>query len=62
MCRYLDYITPFGNCNRPFAQQPKAAHLAVMMPFLMLNRYGDGLLEVLFGFKSPREAFEAVGS
>ena len=40
----------------------KAAHLAVMMPFLMLNRYGDGLLEVLFGFKSPREAFEAVGS
>ena len=40
----------------------KAAHLAVMMPFLMLNRYGDGLLEVLFGFKSPREAFEAIGS
>ena len=33
-----------------------------MMPFLMLNRYGDGLLEVLFGFKSPREAFEAIGS
>ena len=38
----------------------KAAHLAVMMPFLMLNRFGDGLLEVLFGFRSPREAFEAI--
>ena len=34
--------------------------LAVMLPFLMLDRFGDGLLEVLFGFKSPREAFEAV--
>ena len=40
----------------------KAAHLAVMMPFLMLNRYGDGLPEALFGFKSSRETFEAIGS
>ena len=40
---------------------PKAARLAVMLPFMMLDRFGDGLLEVLFGFKSPREAFEAVG-
>ena len=39
----------------------KTARLAVMLPFMMLNRFGDGLLEVLFGFKSPREAFEAVG-
>ena len=39
----------------------KAARLAIMLPFLMLDRFGDGLLEVLFGFKSPREAFEAVG-
>lgn len=37
-----------------------AARLSVMLPFLMLDRFGDGLLEVLFGFKSPREAFEAV--
>lgn len=37
-----------------------AARLAVMLPFLMLDRYGDGLLEVLFGFKTPREAFEAI--
>ena len=44
------------------AGQPdlSAARLAVMLPFLMLDRFGDGLLEVLFGFKSPREAFEAV--
>ncbi len=39
----------------------RAARLAVMLPFMMLDRFGDGLLEVLFGFKSPREAFEAVG-
>ena len=37
-----------------------AARFAVMLPFLMLDRFGDGLLEVLFGFKSPREAFEAA--
>ena len=37
-----------------------ATRLAVMLPFLMLDRFGDGLLEVLFGFKSPREAFESV--
>ena len=44
------------------ASQPDlgAARLAVMLPFLMLDRFGDGLLEVLFGFKSPREAFEAA--
>ena len=44
------------------ASQPDlgAARLAVMLPFLMLDRFGDGLLEVLFGFKSPREAFESV--
>lgn len=35
------------------------ARLAIMMPFLMLDRFGDGLLEVIFGFKTPREAFEA---
>ena len=37
-----------------------ATRLAVMLPFLMLDRFGDGLLEVLFGFKSPREAFESI--
>ena len=37
-----------------------AARLGVMLPFLMIDRYGDGLLEVLFGFKTPREAFEAI--
>ena len=30
------------------------------MPFLMIDRYGDGLLEVLFGFRSPREAMEEI--
>ena len=39
----------------------KAARLSVMLPFMMLDRFGDGLLEVLFGFRSPREAFEAIG-
>lgn len=37
-----------------------AARLATMLPFLMIDRYGDGLIDVLFGFKTPREAFEAV--
>ena len=37
-----------------------AARLAITLPFVMFNRFGDGLLDVLFGFKSPREAFEAV--
>lgn len=37
-----------------------AARMATMLPFLMIDRFGDALLEVLFGFRSPREAFEAV--
>lgn len=37
-----------------------AARLATMLPFLMIDRYGDGLIDVLFGFKTPREAFEAI--
>ena len=36
------------------------ARLAVLMPFLMIDRYGDSLLEVLFGFRSPREAMEEI--
>ncbi|MBR5225742.1 MAG: YbjN domain-containing protein [Clostridia bacterium] len=39
-----------------------AARLATMLPFLMIDRYGDGLIDVLFGFKTPREAFESIGS
>ena len=39
----------------------KTVRLAVVLPFLMLDRYGDGLLDVLFGYRSPREAFEAIG-
>ena len=34
------------------------ARLSILLPFLMIDRYGDGLLEVLFGFKSPKEAFD----
>lgn len=40
---------------------PKAGRLTVIMPFLMIDRYGNGLIDVLFGLKSPREAFEAIG-
>ncbi|MBR3796237.1 MAG: YbjN domain-containing protein [Clostridia bacterium] len=39
---------------------PAAARLATLLPFLMIDRFGDALLEVLFGFKSPREAFESL--
>lgn len=39
-----------------------ASRLAITLPFAMFNRFGDGLLDVLFGFKSPREAFEAIGT
>ena len=38
----------------------EGARLAILMPFLMFDRYGDGLLEVLFGIKSPREAMEGI--
>ena len=38
------------------------ARLCLILPFLMIDRFGDGLVEVLFGFKSPREAFEDVRS
>ena len=34
-----------------------AARLATMLPFLMIDRYGDGIIDVLFGFKTPKEAF-----
>ena len=37
-----------------------ACRMATMLPFLMIDRFGDGLIDVLFGFKSPREAFEAI--
>ncbi len=39
---------------------PAAARLATMLPFLMIDRFGDGLIDVLFGLKTPREAFEAI--
>lgn len=39
-----------------------AARNAVLLPFLMIDRFGDALLEVLFGFKSPREAFESLSA
>ena len=39
-----------------------AARLATMLPFLMIDRYGDGIIDVLFGFKTPKEAFEGIGS
>lgn len=40
---------------------PKAGRLTVILPFLMIDRYGNGLIDVLFGLKSPREAYEAIG-
>ncbi|MBR5302055.1 MAG: YbjN domain-containing protein [Clostridia bacterium] len=37
-----------------------AARLATMLPFLMIDHYGDGIIDVLFGFKTPKEAFESI--
>lgn len=37
-----------------------AARQAVLLPFLIIDKFGDGLLDVLFGFKTPREAYEAI--
>ena len=37
-----------------------AARQAVLLPFLILERFGDGIIDVLFGFKTPKEAFEAT--
>ena len=37
-----------------------AARQAIFLPFLMIDRYGDGIIDVLFGFKTPREAIEAI--
>lgn len=39
---------------------PAGARLAIMLPFLMIDRFGDGLIDVLFGLRTPREAFEAI--
>lgn len=39
----------------------RAGRLTVLLPFLMIDRYGNGLIDVLFGLKSPREAYEAIG-
>ena len=45
----------------PDGLDPAGARVTLLLPFLMIDRYGDGLLEVLFGFKSPKEAFDTVG-
>ncbi|MBE5799431.1 MAG: hypothetical protein E7321_05710 [Clostridiales bacterium] len=37
-----------------------AARQAIFLPFLMIDRFGDGLIDVLFGFRTPREAYEAI--
>ena len=42
------------------APDANGARLCIMLPFLMIDRFGDGLLDVLFGMKTPREAFEAA--
>ena len=55
--RYKTYV--HGGTETP---DMGAARLAVMLPFLMIDRYGDGLIDVLFGFKTPREAFEAIAT
>lgn len=41
---------------------PSGVRVATLLPFLMIDRFGDALLEVLFGFKTPREAFESLPS
>lgn len=40
---------------------PAAARHAVLLPFMMFDRYGDGLIDVLFSLKTPKEAFDSVG-
>lgn len=39
----------------------KAARLSLILPALMIDRYGNGLIDVLFSLKSPREAIEGIG-
>ena len=34
--------------------------LSTMLPFLMFDRIGDALLDVMFDLKSPREAYESM--
>lgn len=33
---------------------------AIVIPFLMLERFADGLLSVLFDFSTPQEAYDAL--
>lgn len=54
--RFKTYLHAVGDMDAA------GARLAILLPFLMYDRYGDGLLEVLFGFKTPKEAFDEVGS
>jgi len=33
---------------------------SLVIPALMIDRYGDGLISVLFGMQSPKDAIEAI--
>ena len=57
--RFKTYVHVGG--GRPDRGATRLAD-AVLFPFLMLDRFGDGLLEVLFGFKSPRGSSSSPSS
>jgi len=55
--RYKSY----NNCD---GRLPSEAIIAdsIMVPALMIDRYGDGLLAVMFGMKTPEAAIEEIES
>lgn len=52
--RFKTYMSATGDLDMA------GARVAVLLPFFMLEHYGNGLLEVLFGFRSPKEAYDAL--
>ena len=53
--RFKTYVHAGGS-----ALDAAVARHAVLLPFMMFDRYGDGLLDVLFSLKTPKEAFDAL--
>ena len=54
--RYKTYVASMD------APDPVIIRNSIFLPLAMIDRFGDGLLEVLFGFRSPKEAFDAIAN
>ena len=51
--RYKSYV----NCNEQLPNH-KIIEASIYVPAVMIERYGSGILEVIFGIKTPEKAIE----